>query len=188
MRYTADRKVFDPVAGLEGMFRAAAGGFRGALGLMRRDPGVRQEDDRLWQTAADLQARNALSGARVALLGFDADDSAALRAVIREAGVVNRCNALPVGHLGHIGASGNLFSHVVVNLDAFEDLETAVTRMISYRQRCPQVGVILMSDLVSGDDFGSDRRPIADVTLRAPVTVDRMRRALRAASEARRDA
>lgn len=75
------------------------------------------------------------------------------------------------------------FTHLIVNLDAFHDLGAAVTHLVAFRKQRPQVVVILISENVIADDFGTERKCICDATLRAPVSRNRLSQAMAAANQ-----
>jgi hypothetical protein len=154
---------------------------RGSGGFFLRTQGGR-ELEQLWQKAGDLGKKSALEGSRVCVLGFDQDRQRDIEDIIRNSGIATRSECGNVCNLRSIDCRASGISHVLVNVDAFPDLDSAVSELITFRQRAPRLSVILVSSGVSGDDFGSDRRPIADATLRWPLSSSRLKRALRAAT------
>ncbi|MCC6002269.1 MAG: hypothetical protein JJU19_15625 [Pararhodobacter sp.] len=78
-------------------------------------------------------------------------------------------------------------SHLFVNLDAFEDIEDGIDQLMALRTAVRNMTVILCSAHIRGDDLGSERSALCDVTLKLPVAETRLRAGLRAARENRQD-
>lgn len=74
-------------------------------------------------------------------------------------------------------------TYLIVNVDAMGDLEDAVDELIAFRERCPNVVVLMISACVLSDDFGSYRQLICDATLRSPISQSRFEDALIAARQ-----
>jgi len=58
---------------------------------------------------------------------------------------------------------------LIVDIDMFPNLSTAIDRMIEFRMRTPNVAVVIASAEISGHDFSVERAPVADVSLKLPV-------------------
>ncbi len=58
----------------------------------------------------------------------------------------------------------------VVDLDHFATINQAIELCLALRRLQPSCKIVLVSDDVSRDDFGSERKPIADATLVKPVS------------------
>jgi hypothetical protein len=58
---------------------------------------------------------------------------------------------------------------LIVDIDMFPNLSTAIDRMIAFRMRTPNVAVVIASAEISGHDFSVERAPVADVSLKLPV-------------------
>ena len=101
--------------------------------------------------------------------------------LLREAGLGPCSASLTVDQLGTIAADKTSCPYLIVNTDAFEDCEAAVEAMLSFRSRRGDLVLLLVSSTVAGDDLAAERRMICDATLRAPVTLTRLRRGLAAA-------
>jgi hypothetical protein len=74
-------------------------------------------------------------------------------------------------------------TYLIVNVDAMGDLEDAVDELITFRKRCRNVVVVMISACVLSDDFGSYRQLICDATLRSPISQSRFEDALIAAKQ-----
>lgn len=124
--------------------------------------------------------------ARVLLVAFSPKQLEQLRDHLRVIGVHVTAATPNFKKLPNAGRMGAAFTHFLVNLDAFDDLETGVDVLSAFRKRCGHV-VILCSERVADDDLGAERAAICDATLKLPVSLERLRRGLRAASANRRD-
>jgi len=113
------------------------------------------------------------------LVGFNELDLLDLQGQMRDLGVASIAVANDVKKLQNWPRGRKSFGGVVVNLDAFSDLDDALDCLIDFRIKSPGTIIILVSYFTGGDDFGSERRILCDVTLRAPVSVRRLEIALR---------
>lgn len=62
------------------------------------------------------------------------------------------------------------FDFAVVDLDHFDTIDRCIDLCLLVRRLQPDCKIILVSEDVSRDDFGSERKPIADATLQKPVS------------------
>ncbi len=159
-------------------FRPAA--VRAPWSRRREDAG----SDLLWSRFDQRSARASAAGWRVVAVGFDARGLSALQGTLGLVGAAPAAALPEAASIAGAVAACPTLSHVVVNLDAFADLDSAVDSLLEFRRHHADVSVILVSADVSGDDFGTERRAIGDVTLRAPVTAARLRDALVSAAAA----
>lgn len=113
------------------------------------------------------------------LVGFNELDLLDLQGQMRDLGVGSISVAQDVKRLLDWPRGRKTYGGVVVNLDAFSDLDEALDCLIDFRIKSPGTIVILVSYFTGGDDFGAERRILCDVTLRAPVSVKRLEIALR---------
>jgi hypothetical protein len=109
--------------------------------------------------------------ARVLLLGFQGDDLADLRNALRQSGVTTTAAIGSVKRLPEFATMQQAFSHILVNLDAYEDIEDGVNALLEFRAAARGFVVILCSAKVSGDDFGTERAAICEATFRLPVSI-----------------
>jgi len=117
---------------------------------------------------------------RAALVGFDHGGAARLREICTQLNVAQCTEFASVQMLCNPSL---IQAHdvIILNVDAFESLVQAVDILRQFRVSAPEVSIILISSAVRGDDFGSERRPICDASLRAPATLPRLKSAFRAA-------
>ena len=113
------------------------------------------------------------------LVGFEELDRLDLQGQMRDLGVGSIDVARDVKTLRRWPRERQSCGGVVVNLDAFSDLDDALDCLIDFRIKSPGTIVILVSYFVGSDDFGAERQILCDVTLRAPVSVSRLEIALR---------
>jgi CheY-like chemotaxis protein len=130
---------------------------------------------RLWAGAAERMAARGLADARVLLVGFPPEHLSSLRESLRNLGVHVTAAASRVLQLPNVAEMGLAFSHVLVNVDAYEDVESGVDALAEFRASAPELVVVMCSMLVGGDDLGSERTLICDATLRLPVSMPRLR-------------
>ncbi|PZX45715.1 hypothetical protein LY56_01740 [Roseinatronobacter thiooxidans] len=148
-------------------------------------PGIRQsafptDFEALW---SDMSRKFDAQGAhykRAALMGFDHGSAARLREICAQLKVTHCAEFASVQILCNPGAM-QAHDVIILNVDAFEDVVQAVDVLHHFRASLPSIAVILISSAVRGDDFGSERLPICDATLRAPATLPRLKGAFRAA-------
>lgn len=122
-----------------------------------------------------------LVDARVLLVAFEGNQLASLRDYMRTAGIQVSAATPNVEHLSINDVIGPEFTHILVNIDAFDDLEAAVDALSAFRRRFCHV-VILCSAHVAHDDLGNERSVICDASLRLPVSSRRLLQGLVTAS------
>jgi hypothetical protein len=139
-------------------------------------------EGRMWKKYDDRVRSTDLSRARVLLVGFDGPALQATRALVRDAGVASCAVTHDVSQLrGVVGMTG-AFTHLVVNFDAFASTRDAVSALVTFRLQEKGMAVVLVSTDVAGDDLGPERNHLCDATLRAPLSLWRLRDGLIAAS------
>jgi hypothetical protein len=129
---------------------------------------------RLNSAAVDGVADVHVSDARILIIGFGHPDASAITRMLRDAGTKSCATCTNVKQLSDVSAMRGAFTHVIVNLDAFEDIDDAVTALMIFRLRQKNIVVILISDAVAQDDLLPDRKRLCDATLRAPVSFNRL--------------
>lgn len=139
--------------------------------------------DALWARHDQLHERGTFLKGAACVVGFAYDDSVVIRTMLRELGIGPCASCSQSGQLKDIASLNNVFTYLIVNIDAFEDADAAVTAMLAFRQIRIDVVVILVSSAVAKDDLGGERALICDATLRAPVTLARLQRGVSAAFE-----
>ncbi|MGJ8603718.1 MAG: hypothetical protein ACSHXH_06280 [Marivita sp.] len=75
------------------------------------------------------------------------------------------------------------WNFVIVDLDLFEEAETAVDDLFAFRATCPGIPVLLISSGVGQDDLSRERNPISDGILRKPVFRKRLIEGIASAQE-----
>lgn len=134
--------------------------------------------EKLLRKASRKLDDNPLAGSSFLLLGFGQTDAISIREQMRRLGAPVTATCSDIAQIADVPGMGAAFNGVVVNIDAFDDLDEAVDALLEFRIRAPRMIVILVSAKVANDDFGCERRPIGDVTLRAPVSERRLQQAL----------
>lgn len=138
--------------------------------------------DRLWHKFAARSEAGDLSAARVLLMGFEGKALREARSMVRAVGVASCASCQDVEQLQDVAEMHGAFSHLVVNFDAFETSHEAVEALFAFRLKQRQVVVVLVSASVTADDLTAERKSICDATLRAPLSHQRTKRVLVAAS------
>jgi len=134
----------------------------------------------LWDEMDARLVHHPLNKADVLLVGFMPDDTYNLVEYICFSGGQFSGVTPTVGVLDDEKFMA-VTSHVFVNLSAFSDLDRAITTLMKLREKHLHITIILCSNEIKGDDFGTERLPIADATMRLPTTVQNFTRALDAA-------
>lgn len=111
---------------------------------------------------------------RVLLVGFSPEHLYDTRQRLRSIGVAATASASDVQQLHDVSCMDSGFTHVLVNFDAFDDVEAAVETLMTFRPRAPDLIIVACSEVVSGDDVGSERARICDATLKLPVSTPRL--------------
>lgn len=153
----------------------------GAAGVLHAQAGPLER--RLWRKLDIALDSAPTAGFRVVMAGFPVELQGSIRGQLRDVGVLSTASMHSVHQLEDLAGMAGVFTHVLVNLDAFEDVESGVEALLELRSAAPGLAVVLFSSQVAGDDLGAERSAICDATLRLPVSPTRLRRGLTAASE-----
>jgi len=143
-----------------------------------RKPFCKVAEERLWVTMKEKICADDLSFARVVIVGFEQMDRAFLLDALRDIGVKSVATIADTNLLDRCAHRGSEITHAVVNIAGFRRIREAVDALISFRIAAPDLCVVLVSHSASSDDFGIERSPIGDVTLRAPLSTFRLMRGL----------
>lgn len=135
-------------------------------------------EDRLWKEFTDRTESSNLSVARALLIGFDGNQLVDLRNMVRAAGVVSCASCRNVKQLRDVGDMDGVFSHIIVNFDAFETSSEAIDALFVFRGKQDKTVVLLVSSSVVADDFSPVRKSICDTTLCTPLSTSRLKRGL----------
>jgi hypothetical protein len=137
-----------------------------------------RSENELWSELTARFDAAKFVGTRVIILGCDTVERAFIRNCLRLFGVGATATASNVEQLASVAEMGQSFTHVIIDLDAYDCKEDAVDALFDFRRRAPEIVVVAVSSRVSGDDFGLERRAICDATLCLPLTERRLRRGL----------
>jgi len=152
------------------------------LGALIKDSG------RLETLAAEKPVANSLQHTRALLVGFSNDYLLDIRDKLRSIGFTATASMSDIRKIGDISKLKLGFGLAIINFDAFSDMDEAVEAMLELRSGMPDLSVVAVSDMVNGDDFGSERAPICDVTLKLPVSKTRLSQGLVMAQQNRHEA
>ena len=137
----------------------------------------------IWKRHDELSEIGTFQKGAACVIGFEESDTQRMRTWLRQVGLGPCASCVQVDQLEDLASPDHAFPYLVVNVDAFEDCGSAVNSMLVFRRHRPDTIVILVSAAVAIDDLGSERRTICDATLRAPVTLARLKRGVSAAYE-----
>lgn len=151
--------------------------------ISAQTPSVSMLIDGIWARHDKICRTPDLKKGAACVVGFAEAETVIMRDMLRQIGLGPCVSSFQTDALQDLASLKNAFSYLVVNADAFEDTETAVTALMDFRYRRDDVVIILASTNVAFDDLGAERRMICDATLRAPVTLSRLRRGVAAAFE-----
>jgi len=158
-------------AGADARNRAAPAAF-GLRSLRTAAPGWVEA---IWNRIDERMLDNRIEGMRVLLMGFSCNEQAFLRQELRGLGAQIVASCPKADQLGDVARLRFEFDCLVINMDAFPSVDDGVDALMDFRVTRPQTAVVLVSHAVLADDLGAERRAICDVTLRAPVSADRLR-------------
>lgn len=136
---------------------------------------LQESVERIWSRLTGYSDEANFRNARVLVLGCEAEERASLRDSLRQIGVKVVAVAASSTKLPNLAEMGKSFTHVIFNVDAQDSVDDAVTALMDFRRRLPDVVVIAVSFKVGADDHGQERNAICDTTLRLPVTERRLR-------------
>jgi len=148
----------------------------------RRDAALREgwaaskfaDCDRLEVNAADALLAQLFQDSRVLLIGFAPGYLSDLRTSLRSIGVAATGSVSDVARLNDVSEDSLGFTHLLVNIDAFDDVNAGVEAFVKLRFDAPDLIVVACSEFIGGDDFGAERARICDVTLKLPVSAPRL--------------
>lgn len=115
-----------------------------------------------------------LSDFSVLLVGFPVALSTRIRADLIAIGVRSTGMTADVEKLVDPAIAALGSTHLLVNLDSFDDLDSGVDTLLGLRRDAPDTVVVLCSADVGDDDFGPERAMICDATLQLPLTPARL--------------
>jgi hypothetical protein len=126
---------------------------------------------RLFSTLAQEEKSLALSIVHVLLVGFNANE---VRSLTQKLSVVGVASCTSIALLKDAQSTRRTFTHLIVNADAWDSIDEAVCALFCYRQCEDDRVVILTSGKILADDLGRERKAICDVSLRFPVSLNRL--------------
>ncbi len=140
---------------------------------------VPEDIERLLNKMMDHLDMDPVQEAHVLLLGFDPQVKMRMCEMLTQIDVATFSFGKVADFFSKTPVLVREYSTVILNLDAIDDLIYAVDSLYNFRSRYPEIAIILVSSEVRGDDLGRERAPICDATLRAPLTTQRLKDALR---------
>ncbi len=143
--------------------------------------------ERLETLAAQERVANSFQDTRALLVGFSNGNLLDIRDKLRSVGLAATSSMSDIRRIGDISELRSEFGLVIVNFDAFPDMDEAIDAMLQLRADTPELSVVAVSEMVNGDDFGNERAPICDVTLKLPVSKTRLAQGLVMAQQNRHE-
>ena len=144
--------------------------------------------DRLFDRMSYELDKNDFADENILLLGFEKSEQAELCEIMANVESESFSFGDSTEILSNAQPMNDDWSTIIVNFDSFDRTLIAVDTLRRFREQRPEIGIVLVSSEVSGDDLGRERAPICDATLRAPLSTRRVESALLEAAEARREA
>lgn len=135
-------------------------------------------EERLWREMETRMEEVVLEEEPVYLIGFGPAELKQMRRLMERLGMGPAISFGDIFRLTEIAEMVHNSASVIINIDAFDDVDGAVTTLMSFRKLNGQISVLLVSENVLGDDFSSEREAICDTTLRSPLTLDRLEKGL----------
>ena len=132
----------------------------------------------LWKHSVSLPEKTCIGEMRVLVVGFLGADRSSICSQLRQIGVRSVASMAEVSKLKCVSGMASTFSHVVVNIDAFNCVDDAVGALLEFRRSTRDILIVCVSAFASMDDFGIERSAICEVTLRWPIGDVRLRAAL----------
>jgi hypothetical protein len=142
---------------------------------------IPEDIERLLNKMMDHLDTDPVKEANVFLIGFDPQVKLRMCDMLTQLDVATFAFGKIADFFSKTPAIVQKYSTIILNLDAVDDLIYAVDSLYSFRSRYPEIGVILVSSEVRGDDMGRERAAICDATLRTPLTTQRLKDALQTA-------
>lgn len=144
--------------------------------------------DRLFARMSYEFDMNTFADENILLLGFEKSEQIELSEIMASAGSERFSFGKETETLSNTQPVSEGWSVIIINLNSFDNILIAVDTLRRFREQHPEIGIVLVSSDVSGDDLSRERAPICDATLRAPLSTQRVKGALLEAAEARRAA
>lgn len=85
--------------------------------------------------------------------------------------------------LGWIRDTPDRIDLLIFDMDLPPDIQAGVDAMLAFRTQCPEIPVLLLSGSVQRDELSDHRCAIGDVTLRKPVSRERLMEGMTAVRE-----
>ena len=138
-------------------------------------------ENQIWQRIDQRICANTLRIFPVYIIGFCDVAASRLKALLEELGFCSCSSCVDADEARDLGSVAAHRFYVLVNAQSYEDTIELVESLISFREKCGEAIVVLISDDVSNDDLGAERSAISDATLRAPIDKARLRSGLSSA-------
>lgn len=132
----------------------------------------------LWERTREQMKNTLFFDVKALLIGFSDHDLYMMRSQLKNIGVKFVASMPAFKHEQEISPIKNIFTHVFINFDAFEDVDSGVDALLKAREDNINLVIILLSNEISADDFDMNRALICDASLKLPLTENRLRSGL----------
>jgi len=138
---------------------------------------------KIWKMLNERMAENSLSKVPVLLIGFSPREESRICDMLEQLKFLEYVTISKMPRMCEMPMfCGNEF-YSLVNAELFNDTENLVEALIILREIHKNMIIVLISAFVNQDDLSNERTFICDATLRAPVTIERLKAGLLSARE-----
>lgn len=132
----------------------------------------------LWFTPDGRETPRQGPHSSIAILGHTRTAVPCVKSVADNVGLTLRWSRDLATALVDVSATVDEWMCCVIVIDDFGSVSAIFDLVYSFRQRCPQVPVIIASATFSRDDLSAERLPLCDASVRMPCTDGRFATAL----------
>lgn len=122
--------------------------------------------------SAKMLVSEAFHDAKVLLVGFMPKDLDVIREKLCSLGVQGTASVANSRQLQDMAFIGLPFTHVLINVDAFEDAEACVEGLMNFRACAQDTALVACSAWINEDDLSDESISLCDVTLKLPICTD----------------
>ena len=132
-------------------------------------------EDRLMSKVARIEASASISDYEILLIGFEGHSLGKIREICTFADVKITASVGNSAHLSKAASLKHLFTHIIVNTEAFGSSNDAIREILKVRSELVDIALLIVSPSTLTDDYGSERDMLCDGTFGANLTPGRMK-------------
>ncbi|MCW1951150.1 MAG: hypothetical protein KIH44_007270 [Octadecabacter sp.] len=132
-------------------------------------------EDRLISKVEQIEASASISDYEVLLIGFKGHCLGKIREICARADVKVTASFANCSHLSKAASLKHLFTHIIVNTEAFGSSDDAVTEILNVRPNLVDIALLIVAPSEPSDNYGSERDSLCDGTFGANLTTGRMK-------------